>query len=142
MYENKIEQSGDFLRDRLDHASRDQLYAFAKANGVREITEAVYMGAYAGEKMKKILRSKGLTNIDATLKTFAPPPGSEQTAAVKTATMDDLIDAPQPVFEPRQTPALDINAMSRAEMAKECKRRGIKMQRTDSKEQLRERLSQ
>lgn len=129
MYKNQIEQAGEFLRDSLDLASRDELYQLARSHGVTEIDEAMYMSGNAGEKMKRILRARGLNNIKPKLQIFDRP--AEQ--PVKTTSFDDLISEP--------TTPLGRRIMSRAEMAKECKRRGIKMQRTDTKEKLQERLS-
>jgi hypothetical protein len=129
MYVNRIEDP----RGPLQLASRYELYQCAKANGIKEIDEAMYMGPYAAEKMKKILASKGITDLKTVLQPFGSPPGTEQPSG-KTMTMDDLIA--QTV-----TPTIDHKVMTRAELAKEVKRRGIKMARTDTKEQLRERLS-
>lgn len=129
MYINRIEDP----RGPLELASRDELYQHAKAHGVTEIDEAMYMGPYAAERMKKILTAKGLTNLKTVLRPFGSPPGTEEPSG-KTMTMDELIE--------QTTPTINHQVMSRAELAKECKRRGIKMQRTDTKEQLRERLSQ
>ncbi len=132
MYKNMIEQAGDFMRDPLDFANRDELYQFAQANGVTEITEAMYMGGNAGEKMKRILRARGLTNIRHRAMPFEAP--SEP--AVKTTNFDDFISEPSAPLEPRRD-----EPKTRAELAKECKKRGIKMARTDTKEKLQERLS-
>lgn len=134
MYENRIEVGGDFLRDRLDLASRDELFAYAQANGVTEIDNKMYLGAYAGEKMKKILRSKGLVSLDVKISAFEAP---KTHSLPVTSNVDSLINTPQAPLDPRT----DAKVMSRAELAKECKRRGIKMERTDTKEKLQERLS-
>jgi len=131
MYKNMIEQAGDFMRDALDFASRDELYSLAKAHGVTEIDEAMYMSGMGGEKMKRILRARGLNKIKPSVNIFDAPVQEQ----VKTTNFDDLINEPtQPLVRP-QAP------QTRAELAKECKKRGIKMARTDSKEKLQERLS-
>ena len=132
MYKNTIEQAGDFLRDSLDLASRDELYELAKAHNVTEIDEAMYMGGNGGEKMKRILRAKGLS-LKPKLKLFEAPANE----AAKVSTFDDFINEPAPKLDPRPNPS----DMTRAQLAKECKARGIKMARTDSKEKLQERLS-
>lgn len=136
MYVNRIEDP----RGPLELASRDELYAYAKANHVTEIDEAMYMGAYAAERMKKILMSKGLTHLSTVLKPFGAPPDTEKPSG-KIMSIDDLANAPADPLPPRVTPTIDHKVMSRAELAKECKARGIKMARTDSKEKLVERLS-
>lgn len=127
MYVNRIEDP----RGPLELASRYELYQYAKDNGIKEIDEAMYMGPYAAEKMKKILMAKGLTNIKTTLRPFGSPPGTEEPSG-KTVTIDELIN---------ETPMINHRVMTRAELAKECKARGIKMARTDTKEKLQERLS-
>ncbi len=131
MYKNTIDQAGDFMKDALDFASRDDLYNFAKAHGVTEIDEAMYMGGQAGEKMKRILRARGLTNIKQTIKIFDAPAQE----SVKSTSFEELINEQSAPLPPRSS------SPTRAELAKECKKRGIKMARTDSKEKLQERLS-
>lgn len=133
MYKNTIEQPGEFLRDGLDLASRDELYQLARSHGVTEIDEAMYMAGNAGEKMKRILRARGLS-IKPKMQIFDTP--AEQ--SIKTTSFDDFVSEPTAPLNR----TLDHRVMSRAEMAKECKRRGIKMQRTDTKEKLQERLSE
>ncbi len=136
MYENKI--LNEDPRSPLDRASRDELYAFAKANHVTEIDEAMYMGAYAGVRMKKILLRKGLTNINTSNRPLYS--ADPQPSGLPPQDVDALADLPQKPLEPRAD-VFDISTASRAELAKECKKRGIKMARTDTKEKLQERLS-
>lgn len=143
---NKIEDP----RDQLGKATRDELWSFAKAKGVvpamleylskyqwqpdrgfyeRPFPFVATVNTASKFEMENYLRNRGLYDIKP---------------AVRVMGRD--INAPDPtVYETPQTleKVVDDAAknMTRAQLAKECKIRRIKMSRTDTKEILLEKLS-
>jgi hypothetical protein len=134
-------------RDNLDKARRPEIYKFAQENGVKEITPE-----WPASGMRLELRKRGLTNIKIPHRIFgtpdnrtmlnsngAPMPVSAQTQGpVEVDAAADLMR--QVASGAYEQPPPDYSAMTRAELAKTCKARGIKMARTDKKEILMEKL--
>lgn len=125
---NRIEDP----RDNLAKCTRDEIWDYARFKGAD-----IYFPQGADtprDDMIQILRNKGHIDIIYTPRVIGMPPTpspytrKEPLPAVKRE-------------EPRHESVFDLATATRAEMAKECKRRGIKMARTDTMEKLRERLS-
>ena len=139
-------------RDNLEKARGPELEHFAQANGVDEIEPGM-----PAQLMRRILRSKGLTNIAVPKRPLGavsarPLPDAlteaprgktgdasmpEAEAVAEVAAEDDL--ARQWLGEkPDESP---FERMSFAELRKECKRRGLHAARTDKTSDLRGKLS-
>lgn len=126
----------DDPRDNLSRATRYELCQFAAAHGVSEIH---YSSDMTLDDMKTVLRERGLTNI------HVPPRMLGDNRPPPVHGIMDVTGGKTPVkvqYENKIEPSIPVNAMTRAQLAKECKARGIKMERTDSKEKLRERLGE
>lgn len=143
-------------RDNLQKAKRSELYAFAQQNGVKEIDH----DGMPAELMRTILRSKNLTNIAIPRRVLgqpeprqlrnsngAPLSVAQQTPAENVVEMDATADLMRQYqaerarqAEPASSAAKPYEQMTRAELAKTCKARGIAMSRTDKKETLMEKL--
>lgn len=135
-------------RDNLEKAKRPELLAFARRNGVAEITHN--MPAII---MRKLLRSKNLVNIQIPRRVLGQPehrPGALTTAtpepenAVSVDAADDLMrqyksgaSAPAPEKPPVKSANKrdEWNAMRQAAKAK-----GIKLDRKDNFETVAEKL--
>lgn len=125
----------DDPRDALAKAKRYELYTFAKANGLN-VTEQM-----PAILIRQKLREAGKTNIRVPKRTLgeiefkdnAPPVDSESRDVDAEADLARQFQA-APTTEP------DIKQMSRAELAKLCKQRGVKFERTAKKEKLMELL--
>lgn len=123
-------------RDKLQHATRAQLYKFAEAHNVEEIINFQGQGNMPKVMMLAILRSKGLTDINVRPR----PLGSDVPNVAQNAPADNEVDAVAAL-------AAQINArpsvtnMKMPQLRSECKKRGIKTKRTDSAERLRELLN-
>lgn len=130
--------------DPLASATRDQLWAFAKANGLdfdHRTTPA--------RTMELVLRERGLTNIPVPPMRLGSPnipaemmhPGQ----AAKSVNVDDELLAqyrqsiPKTAAPPAE--AKPVAQMTIGELRKECGRRGIKMERTDNMGTLRDKLN-
>lgn len=118
-------------RDPLNKASRYELCQLAKAYGIAEIT---YGSALQLPDMVKILHERGIHDIkipERPLGVYTPvvlnADEVEKTAPQPAAAADPVIETP-------------VSDMNMTEMRKECKRRGIKMARTDNLSTLREKL--
>ncbi len=123
-------------RDALERATRDELYYFAKDHGIEFDHRTT-----PADVMRVVLRQKNLTNISVPIRVMGRPiPGSENVDVRQDAVQVKEVDATTDLMKQWQEKGRDIRDMSRAELAKECKRRGIKMKRTDKIEDLRERL--
>lgn len=129
-------------RDSLDKARRSELLAFARANGVKEIAHDM-----PAVLMRRILRSKRLTNIRIPRRTLGQPE-LRQDAMVATAEPSNVVslDAGDELMRQyqagaMQAPSPSFATMTRAELAKACKAKGIGMSRTDKKEDLMAKLS-
>lgn len=131
----------DDPRDNLEKATRPELAKFAAAHGVKEITPSM-----PAILMRDKLRRLGLINIQIPPRPLGQPVSHGSVIAAKTApenvVTNDAVSDLEKQWQSEQQEKTGYETWTRAEMAKECKRRGIKMQRTDSKEQLRERLEQ
>ena len=122
-------------RTPLERARRPELVAFARSHGLLDINENM-----PAILIRKKLRERGLTNInvpDRPLGIIHGNPTDHPTDDA--ANVIDHEAALEHEYE-RQKP-VHLGGMTRAQLAKECKQRGIKMSRTDSKEKLMERLN-
>lgn len=125
-------------RDTLEKARRMELFKFAQANGVTDITHD-----WAAKDMRTRLRQLGLTNIPIPERVFGMP---EPVRMLNSSGKPAQISAPKtvapapPVPVTPSQPAQPYEQMTRAELAKTCKARGISMARTDKKEMLMEKL--
>ena len=143
MYLNNIEDP----RSNLDKARRSELYEFAKNNGVTEINDNM-----PAILMREILRGKGLTRIpvpDRRLgqtnqpnprphyqNTMAAPGG--QQPAPKGVAVDAVADLARQYQQEQRRPLAD--SMTIGELRKECKARGIKLERRDNMTTIRAKL--
>lgn len=130
--------------DPLASATRDQLWAFAKKNGIdfdHRTTPA--------RTMELVLRERGLTNIPVEplrLGMQAIPAEMDRgQPAARTVNVDDELLAryrqKQPEPNPEPAPAVEVGKMSMWQLRVELKKRGIKFSRTDKMDKLREILS-
>ena len=133
-------------RDNLMKARRIELYRFAREKGVTEIVENM-----PGELMRDILRSKGITNIAVPSRQLGTP---EQMVTTPTSHRDGTTEIKQPdkivevsaiadlkrQWQQNQEPK-QPSEMTITELRKECKRRGIKMARTDNMVTLKAKLN-
>lgn len=123
-------------RDKLEKANRDQLYQFAERNGIKEIEWWM-----AGNQMRSILKKRGIKDLGLPEHQLGQPYGSAQPSGpVQTSSLEEMEQA-QWEAQARDVRREPEKNQTRAELAKECKKRGIKMARTDTKEKLLERLS-
>lgn len=148
----------DDPRTPLDKARRLELVKFALANGVKEVhiggaTFPVNDGT-AAELLRHELRGRGLTNIQIPKRTLGMPEPSPrlrnsagQTLTVQAQTPKEnvvevsaIADLARQYQQQQAQQETDYSTMTRAELAKTCKARGIAMSRTDKKEMLVEKL--
>lgn len=126
-------------RGNLEKASRYELAQLAKRLGFSDITYDTPQPLQV-----KMLRSRGVTDIDIperilgdirpiVYNTDAVQPVQAQKTEAKSMTADELLEQE---YQKPKTPA----EMSMTELRSECKRRGIKMARTDNLKTLREKL--
>lgn len=125
-------------RDPLERANRDQMREYAEKNGIKQINWAM-----AGDQMRFILRSLGVTDIGIPFHQLGTPIGS---AVPSGKPAMNLADLQRQQWEQQEKDALsryheDTPVLTRAQLAKECKQKGIKIARTDTKEKLLERLN-
>lgn len=130
-------------RDNLEKAGKYEIWQFAKANGVLEITYET-----PSILARKILRAKGLVNIrvaDRPIGSDLPTVYNSDAPAISSVTIkssetreinaDDLLMAE---YQQQKSP----RSMTMTELRTACKSRGIKMARTDNLRTLREKLEQ
>lgn len=130
-------------REPLARARRLELFRFAREKGVAEIEETM-----PADLMRQILRTKGLTSIAVPDR---PLGGVEQTITTPTShnagpsaprQPDVLVEVDATADLARQWAAEKAVAnMTITEMRKECKRRGIKLARTDNMVTLKAKLN-
>jgi hypothetical protein len=122
-------------RDNLEKAKRMELFRFARQNGIKEIEEAM-----PAMLMRKILRSRGMTNIRVPDRPLAStrPTSMEAMTTSQVNVIDAETDLERQYMAEKQ--ASDFDAMPMNELRAECKRRGIKMSRTDNLQSLRDKL--
>lgn len=131
-------------RDNLEKARRKELEMFARQKGVTEIDPRM-----PATIMRKILRQKGLTDIQIPKRVLGQNPG---------AAVDPVIAGGQPAHEvdavsdlvrqwkeeatrPAHTPEpQSIERMSIAQLRMACREAGVKLARTDSGETIRKKL--
>jgi len=131
-------------RDNLEKADRDQLYRFAVRMGVKEIDDRMYMGGNAASLMRMILRQRGYTNIGVPQHQLGMPRGTsiEQPSGNPPQMLDDMLkEQLKTALEKPAPKAVEVKELTMWELRKECKARGIKMQRTDNLKTLREKLN-
>lgn len=136
-------------RDLLDMATRAELYRFAEHSGVDEIVNFPGPGLMPKMLMLRILRSRGLTRINIPPRPLGGArPETQAQEAKNVPTTDattDLLRQLQsnanvaPPEEPDTTEAKPSLA-GIAAMRAECKRRGIKIARTDKMADLKAKL--
>lgn len=136
----------DDPRDKLQRATRDEVYDFAVASGVTTVTIGGKVIPLSEQIPKpnliNELRARGLTNIRIPNRPLGAPPGvvidddapAGKKEVVEVNADDDLARQVLQQLEP------DVSSMSMAELRSECKRRGIKMDRTDNMQTLRDKL--
>lgn len=133
-------------RDNLERASRDELFRFAQDRGVKEIDDRMFMGANAAIMMRKILRQKGMTNIQVRPQQLGMPPGVGESASspvpsTETISADEMAERDY-AAQQAVNPEVPVEKMDIRQLRHECKARGIKMARTDNLKTLREKLMQ
>ena len=132
-----ISKRVDDPRDRIEKATRRELYLFAVANGVTEIQP--HMPAML---MRPILRRRGLTNINLPPRELGNPRGaavtnnSAVTADVADVTADLAKQWQQEQAREEQSAAAD--SMSFNELKSALKARGVKLSRKDTFEDLKD----
>lgn len=133
----------DDPRDSLQKARRWELLEFARANGVTEIKHDM-----PADIIRRILRSHRLTNIRIPRRVLGQNDRRpDAMAAASDAGGGVTLDAGDDLMRQYQAGAMAVPAapsldtMTRAELAKACKAKGIAMARTDKKETLMEKLS-
>jgi hypothetical protein len=123
----------DDPRDPLNKASRFELCALARHHGIAEIT---YGSPLQLPDMVRILRERGVSSItipDRPLGVYKPVVYNADDVRPPPAALPVEPAKPEPV-------AKAVADMNMTEMRKECKRRGIKMERTDNLNSLRDKL--
>lgn len=116
-------------RSGLERASRYELCQLAAANGITEIT---YECGLDLKSIIEILRSKGVHSIKV----------PDRPLGIYKPVLLGLEDQPrtEPVKSEPVKMDKPVKQMSMTELRSECKRRGIKMARTDNMNTLREKL--
>lgn len=136
-------KSIDDPRDALERARLPELLKFAAANGVvipREFHDKAII-------VRRILRSKGLTRINVPLRVLGMPHAGQQIEPSEPVNTTDFADdlmrqvraAPPAPEAPAPRPVKGVAEI--AELRKECKRRGIKVARTDKLADLKAKLN-
>ena len=139
-------------RDNLGRATRDELWDFAKANGV-----SFDQRTATKQYMEVELRTRGLTNIRPAVRFMGAPTGeyfghdgtSLEPPKIREvdADADMLRQMKEQAAKPQDWPVESMfrihpSAMNMPMLRAECKRLGIKMARTDNINSLREKLSE
>jgi hypothetical protein len=143
----------DDPRDNLDKALPDELYFFAKSRGITDINRAE-----PAVLMRKKLRDKGLVDIPIPNRVLGQPTDwhnewstgskedprpsitAEQLMQKQWDEQQGKTNTPPAMKSPDPTEPFDVAKAGIVELRKECKRRGIKMARTDNLVTLREKL--
>lgn len=123
-------------RDQLEKARRKELERFAEANEVKDIVPGM-----PAALMRNILRARGLTRIDIPQRVLgqnqvgsAPPPVVAESDGQTLSADDDLMRQWQTTEKPKS------GSTEMRELRSECKKRGIKMKRTDKLVDLRAKI--
>src|SRR4029077_39984 len=131
----------------LEKMSRDALWLLAKARGVSHKfpeghnTPAIDYTNLNRPNMVAILRSLGIKALKSDRILGSPVP--EVTVAsdiLKTSPV--ILDKTPKAVDCKDADELPINQMHRWDMMKACKKRGIKIENTDSKSVLRQKLEE
>lgn len=127
-------------RDNLEKAGKYELWQFAVANGLNDVTYDT-----PSILVRKKLRALGLVNINIPDRPLGSPiptvygaDPQKAVAPVKQSTEVNEISA-EDLLE-MEAQVKPVAQMSMTELRSECKRRGIKMVRTDNLRTLREKL--
>lgn len=110
---------------------------YAERNGITQITWDMQ-----GDQMKSILVGMGVKDLGLPYVQLGTRHVMQQAAPIKDPNVAEIsLEEMQKQQWEQQAKQKLLKTETRAELAKECKRRGIKMARTDTKEQLIEKLS-
>ena len=125
----------DDPRDNLEKMTRDELFHYAKENGVAldPNMPAIDYTSHPAPNMVTILRAKGLRGVDMSRRFL----GFNQNRS-EPVRHDPTPPVPNEITS---KPATEPAHMSIRELRQECTRRGVKMERTDNIARLREKLS-
>lgn len=142
----------DDPRDNLGKATRDELWDFAKSSGImpdmlkylsdhewdvqsgwRPRTNTATQATITKPDMENFLRNRGMTNISVAVRAMGRPTGQF------------LGPKPKPIVhqvevKPQEAAPTDISGMGIQQLRQECKRRGIKLSRTDNLAAIRDKL--
>lgn len=124
----------DDPRDNLEKMTRDELWHYARENGVSDKFPAghntliIDYTSDARPNMVSILRALGLKGKDMSGRTLGGPPIITEPPKYK---------APPEVKETATTP---VSEMTIQQLRSECIERGIKVERTDNKATLRDKI--
>lgn len=128
-------------RDNLEKANRDELEKFAKEKGVEEIKEGM-----PAILMRRILRSRGLVSVTVPNRPLGFYEGGKSYGGeaitdtqINSVNADDALE--QGWKKEQEKPVSTPKEMGIRELRSECKRRGIKMARTDNMDTLRAKLN-
>jgi len=128
-------------RDNLEKANRDELARFAREKGISEIKDEM-----PAILMRKILRGRGLVNIAVPNRPLGFYEGGKNYGGeaitdtqISSVNSDDVLEQG---WQHEQKPeVVSPNDMGIRELRKECKRRNIRMARTDNIQSLRAKLN-
>jgi hypothetical protein len=137
----------DDPRDNLMKMTRDELYDYGKENGI-EFPQGRDTPAFDGTSapvpnMVAILRARGLPGRDKSYRQLGAPqpllsdPPASYSNKILPKTPPPI---PSPTWDRDQEPPPPIEKMTMGQMRKECKSRGIKMERRDNMNTLRDKL--
>lgn len=127
----------DDPRDNLEKARLGELEKFARANNVE------FKQGLPAMVLRKILRSKGLVTIaipPRVLGQYQPNPGEAITSAPITSGQGIETDAAADLAKQHAAQEKPVDQMTITELRQACKKRGIKMARTDNMAALRTKL--
>lgn len=122
-------------RDPVHRASRDQLWDYAKKNGIKEIPNP----DVPQKLMVQILLAKGIRDIGVPTYVLGQPSGvveQSKPSPQNSVEVDELADLA------RQFSTTPVAKMNINELRDACRARGIKMARTDKMSDLRKKLEQ
>lgn len=124
-------------RDRLEKATRLELWRFAQENGVNEITPEM-----PAMLMRPILRRRGLTNISVPRRELGSPRGSavSNNSTVAASQADATADLARQWQQEkiRKEDEKATEEMSFMDLRKALKAKGVKFSRRDNMQTLRE----
>lgn len=138
-------------RKPIDKARRPQLIAFAHENGQMDINESM-----DAEMIRMLLKERGLTRIQVQRRPLGSTQqeymgkypeherrrsgGAPEIEKGRTVTAEELTRERYRAQQAREKAQKDIMLMSINQLRDACKQRGIKLERTDNVQSLREKL--